>query len=69
MLVIEQCKRTVEVTVNTSCLHVSGQDASFARAIVAPFAKLAVSFFVVVVKTYNRCLFFSLNFVITLINW
>ena len=44
MLVIGQCKRTVEVTVNTSCLHVSGQDASFARAIVALFAKLDVSF-------------------------
>ena len=65
MVVIGQCNRTVEGTVNTSCLHVSGQDSSFARAIVALFAKLAVPFFVVVVKTYNRCLFFSL----TLINW
>ena len=68
MVVIGQCNRTVEGTVNTSCLHVSGQDASFARAIVALFAKLDVSFFFVI-KTYSRCLFFPLNFVITLINW
>ena len=45
-------------TVNTSCLHVSGQDASFARAIVAPFAKLAVLFLLLLSKRIIDVYFF-----------
>ena len=58
MVVIGQCNRTVEGTVNTSCLHVSGQDASFARAIVALFAKLAVPFLLLLSKRIIDVYFF-----------